>query len=80
MGEDGGKMFPYEVEMERPLDMKAEKIIHVDLYIQRSILVAYFDNKVALSTRMFNYTKRNFGLFASDGTALFENVRLYVQD
>lgn len=80
MGEDGGKMFPYEVEMERPLDMKAEKIIHVDLYIQRSILVAYFDNKVALSTRMFNYTKRNFGLYASDGTALFENVRLYVQD
>lgn len=78
--EDGGKMFPYEVEMERPLHMVPHQTIHVELYIQGSILVVYFDNKVALSTRMFNYADRQFGLFASDGTVQFENIRLYLSD
>lgn len=78
--EDGGKKFPYEVEMERPLDLKSGKKVKITLYIQNSILVAYFDNQVALSTRMFNYKKRNFGLFASDGSVSFENIHLWVQN
>lgn len=78
--EDGGKMFPYEVEMERPLHMESNKTFHVELYVQDSILVAYFDGEVALSTRMFNYSERQFGLFASDGTVRFENIRLYLPE
>ena len=80
MFEDGGKMFPYEIEMERPLSMVQGEKIHVDLYIQDSILIAYFNNKVALSTRMFNYRDRNFGIFASEGNAAFENISLYIQE
>lgn len=78
--EDGGKMFPYEIEMERPIELVSGKAVHVELFIQDTILVAYFNNQVALSTRMFNYKNRNFGLFASEGKAEFNNIRLYVQE
>lgn len=77
--EDGGKMFPYEVGMERPLNLTSSNKVHVELFIQDSILVAYFNDQLALSTRMFNYSGRNFGLFASDGKAKFENIKLYTQ-
>lgn len=79
MYEDGGKMFPYEVEMERPLNLHGTDRVHVELFVQGSILAAYFNGQVALSTRMFNYSGRNFGLFVSDGTAEFRNLKLYLQ-
>jgi beta-fructofuranosidase len=75
--EDGGKMFPYEVEMERPLKMELNVPTKVRIYIDDSILVVYFNDQVAISTRMFNYKDRNFGLFASDGSVSFEKIRLF---
>ena len=73
---DGHKRLPSEIEMERPLTLEVGKKHHVELYVQDSILVAYFDNEVALNARMYNFTGRNFGLFAADGNVTFENIRL----
>jgi len=77
MYEDGGKMFPYEVEMERPITLQPQIDYHMKVFVQDTILEAYVNDEIALSTRMFNYSGRRFGLFVSEGIACFKNLRLY---
>ena len=79
MYEDGGKMFPYEVEQERPFAWQAGKKHHVRIFVQDSILLLYVDDLVALGTRMFDRKGFRFGLFASDGMASFSNIRLMTE-
>jgi len=79
MYEDGGKMFPYAVEMERPLKLEAGKVYEIKIFIQDSIAVLYVNDDLAFGVRMYNYTGRNFGLFSSDGTATFTNIRLLTE-
>ena len=43
MTERGGQMFPYEVELERPLPMSTGKSFHVDVIADGTILEAYVD-------------------------------------
>ncbi len=77
MYEDGGKMFPYEVEMERPIALKPDTDYHVRIFVQDTILEVYINEEIALSTRMFNYLDRRFGLFVSEGEAHFKNIKLF---
>lgn len=79
MYEDGGKMFPYEVEQERPLIWESGKRYKVRVFVQGSILLLYVDDRIALGTRMFDRSGFSFGLFASDGDARFENIRLMTE-
>lgn len=76
MYEDGGKMFPYEVEQERPFEWETGRRYKVHVFVEDSILLLYVDDRVALGTRMFDIKGANFGLFASDGDARFENIQL----
>ena len=83
MFEEGGWTFPFDVEMERPIRLEAGKAYKLRVFVQDSILLAYLDNEtggsdsVAINTRMFDYQHRYFGLFASDGGAKFENIKLW---
>ena len=79
MYEDGGKMFPYEVEQERPFEWEPGKKHHVRVFVQDSILLLYVDDQAALGTRMFDRQGYRFGLFASDGSAAFSNIRLMTE-
>ncbi|MBQ2462413.1 MAG: DUF4975 domain-containing protein [Clostridia bacterium] len=79
MYEDGGKMFPYEVEQERPFEWEAGRSYHVRVFVQDSILLLYVDDRIALGTRMFDRKGRRFGLFVSDGSASFERIRLLTE-
>jgi beta-fructofuranosidase len=79
MYEDGGKMFPYEVEQERPFAWEAGRKYHVRVFVQDSILLLYVDDQVALGTRMFDRNGYRFGLFVSDGSAAFGNIRLLTE-
>jgi len=76
MFEDGGKMFPYEVEQERPFVWEAGKTYHLRIFVQDSILLMYLDDTIALGTRMCDRKDGKFGLFVSEGSASFENIRL----
>ena len=78
MFEDGGKMFPYDVEQERPFTCEPGRTYHVRLFIQDSILLLYLDDSIALGTRMFDRSGGRFGLFVSEGSACFDNVQLNV--
>jgi beta-fructofuranosidase len=77
MVEEGGKMFPYEVEMERPIALKPGVDYAVKIFVQDTILEVYINAEIALSARMFNYTGRRFGLFVSEGEAHFKNIKLF---
>ena len=79
MYEDGGKMFPYEVEQERPFEWEANRDYRVRVFVQDTILLLYADDRIALGTRMFDRTNFHFGLFASDGSAQFKNIRLLTE-
>lgn len=79
MYEDGGKMFPYEVEMERPIKLEPDIKYKVRIFIEDSVLVIYVNDEIALSTRMFNRKRRRFGLFVSEGSASFENIKLFTE-
>ena len=80
MYEDGGKMFPYDVEQERPFTWEAGKTYHVRLFVQDSILLLYLDDTIALGTRMLDRTNGSFGLFVSEGSASFDNISLKVME
>jgi len=41
MYEDGGKMFPYDVEQGRPFEWEAGKTYHIRVFVQDSILLLY---------------------------------------
>ena len=77
MTERGGQMFPYEVELERPLPSSTGRSFHVDVIADGTILEAYVDGKVALGTRMYDQTGGCFGLYASDGKAVFRNIKIF---
>ena len=79
MYEDGGKMFPYEVEQERPFEWEAGRRYKIRIFVQDTILLLYVDDRIALGTRMFDRSGFHFGLFASDGDACFENIRLMTE-
>lgn len=77
MYEDGGKMFPYEVEQERPIKWVAGRDYKVRIFVQGSILLLYVDDQIALGTRMLDRSGKQFGLFVSDGSASFKQIRLW---
>lgn len=77
MYDEGGWTFPFDVEMERPITLEANRPHKLRVFVQDTILLAYLDGQAALNARMFDYSHQFFGLFASDGTAKFENIRLW---
>ncbi len=67
MYEDGGQMFPYETEMERPLVMEADREYALSLYIQDTMAILYVDDDLAFGFRMYNWSERHLGFFVADG-------------
>lgn len=77
MTEKGGQMFPYEVELERPLPSVTQNRFHVEVIVSDTILEVYVDYHVVLGTRMFDITGGNFGIYVSEGQAIFENIQVF---
>ena len=73
---EGGKMFPYAVELERPFTLEADRFYPFKIFVQDSVLVVYFGGEIAMNARMYDYSGRRFGLFAIDGEAEFRNLSL----
>jgi beta-fructofuranosidase len=68
MNEEGGKMFPYAVEMERPLVLEPEKDYEIEIYIQDTVGLMYVNRDLAFSFRMYHNGKGSrLGFFASEG-------------
>ncbi|MCR5321060.1 MAG: hypothetical protein K6E48_07625 [Lachnospiraceae bacterium] len=76
MSEEGGKTFPYDVELEAPIDIPADGIYKCKILVEDSVGTAYVNDETALSFRMYDLAGRHLGLCAM-GKVNFENIRLY---
>lgn len=75
MSEDGGKTFPYDVELETPIRIPENSRYRMEILMEGSAATAYVNGEAALSFRMYDYTGRKFGLF-SFGKAVIENMMM----
>lgn len=73
MSEDGGKTFPYDVELEAPVRNTDDLRYQIEIITEGSAATAYVNGEAAISFRMYDYQKRKLGLF-SFGKAVFEKV------
>jgi beta-fructofuranosidase len=61
--------------IERPLTL-ADNAVRLRVIVEGSVIVVYINDQVALSTRGYEHTSGNYGLFVSEGNATFSDIRL----
>ena len=79
MYEQGGQMFPYTVELERPLHMEENKEYELAVYIQGTLGVLYVNNDLAFGFRMYNEKARRMGFFVSEGDLTVKDVHILTE-
>ncbi|MBO0994917.1 glycoside hydrolase family 32 protein [Bacillus sp. SD088] len=79
MHEAGGMMFPYAIEMERPISLLPDTPYKLKIFIEESVMVMYINDEIAFGARLYNHKGRKFGFFVSDGTAEFNSIRLLTE-
>jgi beta-fructofuranosidase len=72
--EHGGKILPYEVELERPLALQPNQDYSLKLVIDETICVMYINDQVAMSARMYDLQTGALALFVADGEASFDDI------
>lgn len=75
MYEEGGKTFPYDVEMETVVENSIDGHYSIEILAEDTTAVIYINNEAALSFRMYDFKEGNLGLFAL-GEAQFSNISL----
>ena len=73
MSEDGGKTFPYDVELEVPVRSTQDGRYQLEIVTEGEIGAAYINNEAALSFRMCDLTEADTAVFAF-GRAELENI------
>lgn len=74
--EDGGKTFPYEMELERPIQLIPDQAYEIKVFMDGSICEVYLNDEVAMSARMYNIPRGKLGLFVNQGHAQFSCVTI----
>ncbi|MNL59801.1 hypothetical protein D3C87_1835560 [compost metagenome] len=74
--EEGGKTFPYDVELERPLKLLPEQEYELKVFIDGTICEVYVGGDVAMSARMYDIQQGKLALFVSQGAAEFHRVKI----
>lgn len=60
--------------LERPVAMAAGDLVSLQVFRQGTLIVIYVNQKVALSTRVYNSVEGSWGVFVSEGCASFTGV------
>ncbi|MGV3723998.1 MAG: GH32 C-terminal domain-containing protein [Actinomycetota bacterium] len=63
----------------QPASLLHGRPIHVDLYLDGSLLEVFVDDQVVLSTRCYDHTAGSLGFWAQDGAAVFSNPWVYAR-
>jgi beta-fructofuranosidase len=67
---------PFEVGLERPLELPAGKGIDLEVFVDDTICVVYAGKKVAMNARLYDLKKGSWGPFVKEGAAKFQNLRI----
>lgn len=62
--------------MERPVQLSPDQPVHIRVIVEDSIILAYVNDEVALSTRGYEHQSGNYGLFVSEGSATFDKIEV----
>ena len=73
--EDGGKTFPYDVELEVPVRPAENGLYTLEVLREGTAATVYVNSETALSFRMYDLQTGSLGLF-SLGCATFPNIEL----
>ncbi len=61
-------------ELDRPLTISRNQTISYRIIVDGSAVVAYFNDEVALSARMYSRPRRAFGFFADEAAVCFGSL------
>ncbi|MNH91748.1 Sucrose-6-phosphate hydrolase [compost metagenome] len=75
--EEGGKTFPYEVELERPVRLESGIPYRIRVILDGTIGEVYINDEVALSFRMYDIPAGRVGVFATQGSTVFEQFSVH---
>ena len=75
MYEDGGKTFPYDVELEVPVRRSVDGRYTIEVLLDGTAATAYVNDEAAMSFRMYDIPQGHLGLF-SLGRAVFTNIEM----
>jgi len=70
---------PFSVGIERPMSLSPGEPVHLKVFVDGTTCVVYASNKVAMNTRLYDLKRGRWGVFARDGSAKFEKLRIYTQ-
>lgn len=67
---------PFWVELERPIRLEPQQPVEMKVLVDGTVCVIYVANKIAMSTRLCNLKEGSWGVFATEGSARFSNLRV----
>jgi beta-fructofuranosidase len=71
---------PYWVETERPAAMRAGVPAKLQVFVEGSLCVVYVNERIAMSTRMYDRATGAWGVFVNQGSAKFTNLRVWERE
>jgi beta-fructofuranosidase len=74
--EHGGKILPYEIELERPVELSPDQSYSLQLILDGSIGELYMNDQIAMSMRLYDLKEGNLVFFVADGEASFEHISI----
>ena len=69
---------PFWVELERPIRLEPQRPVDLKVFVDGTVCVVYVDDRIAMSTRLYNLKQGDWGVFVNEGAARFRNVRISV--
>ncbi len=62
--------------LERPITVRKGQAVRVEAYLMGSILEVFFDDRVALTTRVYDYPRGGLGVFVLNGSAVIQELEV----
>lgn len=69
---------PHWVELERPIHLKANVPVKLKVFVDGTVCVIYADEKIAMSTRLYDLEQGDWGVFVDEGAARFSDIDVSV--
>ncbi|GJM78846.1 hypothetical protein HMSSN139_13420 [Paenibacillus sp. HMSSN-139] len=67
---------PQMIELERPFRFAEQDQIRVKLILEDDILCLYVNDKVAMTTRIYNFNAGHLGFFVNEGSVKVQSVKI----
>jgi beta-fructofuranosidase len=68
------------METEKSIILKPDVPHKIKVFVDYNNLVVYVDDKISMSTRIYNIDDGKWGVFVEQGTATFSNTKIWTKD